>query len=62
MTDVEHVHIETFCEKLKPRVAVRTGVDVAYEPETTRLLGFHPAVWIVPALLAAALMLLERLS
>lgn len=52
MTQVEPIHIETFCEKLKPRVAVRTGVEVAYEKEPRR--SSWPLVCIAIAIVIIA--------
>lgn len=62
MTPVEPIHIETFCEKLRPRVAVRTGVVSAYEGGERRVLGLHPAVFVIAAGFALVLLILEKLG
>ena len=60
---IEAAHIDAFCEKLQRRVAIKTGVEFADDLiEEPRFLGLHPMVFVLPALLAAVLMIIDSIG
>lgn len=65
LTPPEPVHIDTFTEKLRERhrrVRSEGVVWAEAEPEPFRILGLHWLVFVVPALLAAFLMMVDPLG